>query len=149
MASRLLEANISVRQYETLLARNKKIPDASVIARASEANYVLVTKDKRMETEWIDEIIRCNAKIILLTDDEGGPIHWASALICSRTRWTRALLDNHNKPVAIRIDGSGMITKVVGQQELMDRRECLLTARMARSKRHGVKMERQLVDKTA
>jgi hypothetical protein len=137
--SRLREARIPVQPFESLLRKNKKTPDSSVIERAAGAGYVLVTTDKRMESDWIDDIIRCRAKIILLTDDHGGPIHWTAALVCSQARWRRVLLDHPSDPVTIRIDAAGNIVKVAGSARLLERREHLLTASIARSKRHGAK----------
>ena len=137
--SHLMEAGIVVQPFESLLKKNKKTPDSNVIERATGANYVLVTTDRRMETEWIDDIIRCKAKVILLTDDHGGPIHWTAALVCSETRWRRVLLDNPNAPVSIRIDRTGNITKIAGASDLVQRRDHLLTASIVRAKRHGMK----------
>ena len=137
--SLLKQAHVSVQPYEKLLPKNKKTPDATVIERCTEANYVLVTTDKRMESEWIEDIIRNKAKVIRLTDDHGGPIHWAAALICSESRWTSVLLDNPNRPVIIRVERSGVITRIVGETELLTRRDQLLTASIVRGKRHGTK----------
>jgi predicted nuclease of predicted toxin-antitoxin system len=56
-ATLLEQAHIPTRQYETLLVRNKKIADSKVIEVASAAGFVIVTADKRMEAEWIEDII--------------------------------------------------------------------------------------------
>lgn len=135
--SLLKQARVSVQPYETLLPKNKKIPDATVIERCAKANYVLVTTDKRMESEWIEDIIQHKARVIRLTDDDGGPIHWAAALICSKSKWSRVLLDQPNTPVIIRVERSGIITRIVGEADLLKRRDQLLTASIVRGKKHG------------
>lgn len=106
-ASLLRHAKLSVQLFESLLPKNKKTPDATVIERAARSNYVLVTTDKRMESDWIEDIILNKARVILLTDDDGGPIHWASALICSESRWSRVLLDHPGVPITIRVERAG------------------------------------------
>jgi hypothetical protein len=90
-----------------------------------------------MESVWTEEIITHKAKIIVLTDEEGGPLHWAAALICSRSTWTRVLLDHPNDPVTIRITQAGTIKKVTGAEELRKRRDQLLTTRIVQAKRSG------------
>jgi hypothetical protein len=119
------------------LPRNKKIPDARVIETSSGAGYVLVTTDRRMESEWIEDIILYKAKVMLLTDEQGGPIHWAAALIVGEQSWRRALLDNPAGPLVIRISKAGVITKLTGEEELRSRRDHLLTARIVRAKKFG------------
>lgn len=90
-----------------------------------------------MESVWTEEIITHKAKIILLTDDNGGPIHWAAALICSKGAWVRVLLDHPNEPVTIRLTRIGTIKKVAGDKELRERRDHLLTTRIVQAKRLG------------
>lgn len=135
-ASLLGKGRLSAREYQVLLPRNKKTPDSTVIASAAKEKYILVTTDKRLETDWIDDIVTNKAQIILLTDDDGGPMHWASALIVSENRWTRILLDNPHSPLVIRIDRAGNIVKLIGESELCERRDQLLTASIVRRKRH-------------
>lgn len=137
-ASLLRQAKIIVHQYEKLLPRNKKIPDATVIHRAAQARFVIVTADKRMESVWTDDIVTHRAKVILLTDGEGGPIHWASALVAGENGWRRALLDNLTEPLVIKISPSGTITRFVGPNELRTHRDHLMTARIVRAKRLGL-----------
>jgi hypothetical protein len=72
LASHLRAAGLVVHQYEKLLTKNRKIQDSRVIEVASEAGYVIVTKDTRMESDWTEDIIEHKAKVILLTDDCGG-----------------------------------------------------------------------------
>lgn len=138
LASLLKQARMPVHQYESLLPRNKKTPDSRVIEVCSRNGYVLVTTDRRMESEWIEDIVRHKAKVVLLTDEEGGPIHWASALIVSETSWRRILLDNPIGPIVIRISKGGTTTKFTGEDELHARRAQLQTARIVRSKKHGL-----------
>jgi hypothetical protein len=90
-----------------------------------------------MEAEWIDEIIAHKAQVIRLTDDEGGPIHWAAALISGETSWRRALLDNLSTPLVIRINRAGAIIKITGEVALRERRDQLMTARIVRDKKSG------------
>lgn len=143
--SLLIQARISVQNYETLLQRKKKIPDDHVIAVAAKANLVLVTTDKKMETEWIEDIIANQAKVILLTDDSGGPIHWASALICGEAAWVRVLLNYPRGPLTIRINRSGSVTKITGESELRKRGTDLLQAKIVRAKRSGMALQRRAV----
>ena len=138
-ASLLEQARILVHQYESLLPRNKKIPDARVIEVSAGAGYVLVTTDRRMESEWIEDIIRYSAKVVLLTDQDGGPIHWAAALVAGEQGWRRALLDNPAGPLVIRINKAGQITKLTGEADLRSRRDHLLTVRIVRAKKLGTK----------
>lgn len=147
--SLLIQAQISVQNYETLLPRNKKVPDGQVIAVAAKANVVLVTTDKRMETEWIEDIVDHNAKVILLTDDSGGPIHWASALICGEAAWVRVLLNYPREPLTIKINRSGLVAKVTGEEELRRRCAKLLQAKIVRAKRLGITLERKAVKTSA
>jgi hypothetical protein len=137
-ASLLGQAKIIVHQYEKLLPRNKKIPDATVIKRASKARFVLVTADKRMESVWTDDIVAFSAKVILLMDEDGGPIHWASALVAGENGWRRALLDNLVEPVVIKIGRTGTIIKLVGPEELRKRRDHIMTAKIVRAKKLGL-----------
>jgi len=136
-ASLLRQARISVHEYERLLPRNSKIPDARVIEVASQAGFVLITTDKRMESDWTEEIIIHQAKVMLLTDDAGGPIHWAAALISGESSWRRVLLDNLTEPVVVRINRAGTITKLTGKDDLRQRRDRLLTSRIVRAKKLG------------
>ncbi len=136
-ASYLTEANLVVRQYETLLRKKSKTPDSTVIEQASKANWVLVTTDKRMESEWTDDIIACRAKVILLTDSQGGPINWAAALICGRTAWVRTLLDHPTEPLTMKVNSGGSVIKFAGAEELIKRRDRILTSAIIRSKKHS------------
>lgn len=136
-ASRLRDARLPVCKYEVLLERNAKVPDDKVIEASAKAGYVLVTKDERMETDWVDEIITYKAKVILLTDCDGGPVDWASSLICSQREWTRVLLDHLSAPVTIRLNKNGRMTKLTGESELIARRDRLITKRVARAKKKG------------
>lgn len=134
----LAQARVPAQAFETLLRRNKKMPDSTVIEQCANNGYVLVTTDRRMESDWIEDIVKHKAKIIILTDDEGGPIHWTSALVSSEKRWRRILLDHPDDPITIRIERSGNITKVAGAEELLQRRDRLLTINITKSKRHGL-----------
>ena len=88
-----------VFQYEVLLEKNKKIPDGQVLERACESGFVLVTTDVTMEWDTgLDDIISNRARVIFITDQQGGPVHWASALICSQKHWERVLLNNPMGP---------------------------------------------------
>lgn len=136
-ASFLTQARILVHQYEKLLPRNKKIPDARVIKEAAKAGFVLITTDRRMESDWTEDIITNKAKVMLLTDNDGGPIHWAAALIAGEATWRRALLDNLGVPLVLRINRAGTITKLIGEVELRERRDHLLTAKIVRAKKLG------------
>lgn len=136
LASLLRQGRIVVHEFEKLLKKNKKIPDNAVIEATAGANYVLVTKDKRMETDWTEEIIAHKSRIILLTDEEGGPIHWAAALICGQVTWERALLDHPHKPMIVRINRAGQLINIAGEVDLRDRRDHVLTARVSRQRRH-------------
>lgn len=142
-ASLLTKAQIPVHQFQKLLPKNKKVPDSRVIEAASEARYVIVSTDSRMESVWTDDLITHKAKVILLTDDAGGPIHWAAALICSRSSWVRVLLDHPDEAVIIRLTRTGAIKKVVGDQELRHRRDQLLTVRIVQAKRSGKSLRRE------
>jgi hypothetical protein len=128
---------MTVHQYEKLLPRNKKIPDAIVIKATSEARFVLITGDKRMESVWTEDIVAHSAKVILLTDEHGGPIHWASALIAGEDSWRRALLDHLKDPIVIKINRKGTIIKFVGPEELRIHCDHLMTARIVRAKKLG------------
>jgi hypothetical protein len=136
-ASLLTQGRIPVQPFESLLRKNAKTPDAAVIERSAKANLVLVTTDKRMESDWTDDIILHRAKVLLLADEDGGPIHWAAALLCGQAAWTRVLLDHPRSPVTIRVDRAGHVRKVVGETDLRQRRDQLVTSRIARAKRHG------------
>jgi hypothetical protein len=142
-----MQARIAVQPYEKLLRKNSKTPDAAVIEAASKANFVLVTKDQRMESDWTEDIIACKAKIILLTDDDGGPVNWMAALLVGQAAWTRVLLDHPAEPVTMRVSKSGAVTKVSGEQELRKRRDQLLTSRIIRDKRQGISARRRVVKK--
>lgn len=137
LASLLEKAGLAVNEFQRLLPKNKKIPDLRVIEEATEKRYVIVSRDLRMESDWTDDIIRCKAKIIVLSDEEGGPIHWASAIVCGQSAWERALLNHPNEPVIIKIDRTGKVQKIAGEQELIERRDHLLTLRITQAKRSG------------
>jgi hypothetical protein len=132
----LRKARICVFQYEALLKKNQKIPDGEVLKRASESGFVLVTKDMSMEwDDGLDDIIAHRARVIFITDQQGGPTHWAAALICSARAWNKVLLDNPLGPLTISINCDGAIKKVTGEEELRQRRNKLLTAKLSRGKR--------------
>lgn len=145
--SLLTQARLTVQPYEKLLRKNSKTSDAKVIEAAAGANFVLVTKDQRMESDWTEDIITQKAKIILLTDDDGGPVNWMAALLVGHPAWTRVLLDHPAEPVTMRISKSGTVTKVAGEQELRRRRDQLLTSRIVREKRQGISERRRIVKK--
>ena len=134
----LTKGKLSVRPFESLLKKNKKVPDDRVIEAVAKANYILLTKDDRMETEWVGDIIRHCAKVILLTDDAGGPMNWASAMICSYDSWSRILLDHPKEPVTIRVGRTGKISKLSGSKELTSRKKKIETSRIIRAKRSGL-----------
>lgn len=135
--SLLKEARLTVHLFESLLHKKKKVPDSRVIEVTAKAGYVLVTTDKRMEAVWTDDIISHKAKVILLTDEDGGPIHWASALIVGQSAWERVLLDHLSEPVTIKLNKFGSVTKIAGEAELRKRRDALLTVRITQAKRAG------------
>jgi len=136
-ASLLSRARIEVCEYDSLLKKNTKTPDSKVIEVCSAASFILVTTDKRMESDWTDDIVRHKARIILLNFDEGGPLQWASALICKQSAWERVLLDHLAGPLVVKINRSGSVTKVVGSDELVKRRERILTGQVIRNKKRG------------
>lgn len=74
---------------------------------------------------------------MLLTDDRGGPIHWAAALIAGEASWRRVFLDNPFAPTVVRINRTGTMTKITTEAELRGRRQQLTTARIVRSKKLG------------
>ena len=102
-----------------------------------------------METDWIEDIIANKVKVIRLTDENGGPIHWAAALIAGESAWRRTLLDNPDGPLIIRINRSGAITKSYGEQALRQRRDQLLTSTISRRKRHAVNPNPEALKKPA
>ncbi len=102
-----------------------------------------------METDWIEDIVANKAKVIRLTDEKGGPIHWASALIAGESSWRRILLDNPDGPLIIRINSAGVITKCYGEQALRQRRDQLLNSTISRRKRHGVDPNPEALKKPA
>jgi len=110
--SLLKEAGLCPEPFEKLLRGKRKTPDSEVIEACSKAGYVLVTKDQRIESDWTDDILKHKARIILLTDDDGGPIHWMAALSCGFASWNRALLDHPGEPLTIRLNRSGHVTKI-------------------------------------
>jgi hypothetical protein len=138
-----------VKNYESLLRKNKKVPDGRVILTSAKANFVLVTTDKRMEAEWVEDIIMNRAKVLLLTDECGGPIHWASALICGQSAWTRVLLDHHGEPLTMRVNRNGSVTKVTGEKELRERSDALFQSNVVRAKRSGETLPRRVMKKHA
>jgi hypothetical protein len=132
----LKSAGISVFRYETLLTKNQKIQDCAVIQTACESGFVLVSKDENMEREWIDDIIRLKARIVLLADPTGNITQLGAALICARKRVERILLDNLHGPLIIKITEAGHTITLKGDAELRARRDKFLTARIVRAKRH-------------
>jgi hypothetical protein len=135
--SLLKQARLTVHLFESLLHKKKKVPDSRVIEVTARAGYVLITTDKRMEAVWTDDIISHKAKVILLTDQDGGPIHWASALIVGRSAWERVLLDHLKEPVTIKLNKFGSVTKIAGEEELRKRHDELLTVRITQAKKTG------------
>jgi len=148
-AALLTKAKICVHKYEKLLRKNRKIPDPEVIAACSKANFILVSKDPSMERDWIEDIIECKAKVLFLSDKEGGIMHWTAALMCSRKAWERAFLDHPNEPMLIRITNSGGITKITGEADLRKRRTKLMTTKISRAKKAGEFNRAKLVGQTA
>ena len=137
LASLLRKAKMFVFQYEALLTKNRKISDGDVIKRACASGFVLVSKDTSMEwDDGLEDIISNRARVIFITDQDGGPVHWASALICSARHWERELLNNPMGPLTISVNRDGSIRKVAGEDELRKRRNRLLTGKLARGKRH-------------
>ena len=97
-----------------------------------------MTKDERIERDWVDVIIKHRARVILLTDSQGGITELAAALICARDACERTLLDNPMGPLIIRVNKTGTISKIRGETELRSRRDKLLTTNIVRAKRLGV-----------
>jgi predicted nuclease of predicted toxin-antitoxin system len=137
LASLLRKAGLPVHEFQKLLPKNKKIPDSRVIQAAANARYVIVSKDLRMESDWTDDIIKHKAKIIVLSDEEGGPMHWASAIVCGQPTWERVLLNHPAEPVIIKINRTGTVQKIAGQRDLTERRDDLLTRKIVQAKRAG------------
>jgi hypothetical protein len=100
---------------------------------------VIVSRDLSMESDWTEEIIRHRAKVIMLTDQEGGPMHWASAIVCGQVAWERVLLNHPNEPVIIKINRSGAVQNIAGEKELIERRDHLLTVKITQAKKSGRK----------
>ena len=73
----------------------------------------------------------------MLLDDQSGPVHWASAIICGQAAWERALLNHQNEPLIIKINRAGTIQKIAGNDDLIARRDQLLTLKIVRAKRSG------------
>jgi predicted nuclease of predicted toxin-antitoxin system len=136
LASLLRKAKLVVFEYEELLERNKKIPDATVLKRAVEAGYVLVSKDGNMESDELEYIIEHRARVIFLDDQEGGPVSWAAALICAESAYERVLLSNPSGPLTIHVSRIGTIRAVTGEEELRRRCDRIQTAHITRRKRH-------------
>jgi hypothetical protein len=137
LASILRKGGLRVFVYETLLEKNRKISDASVIARACQSGFILVTKDESLEGDWIEEIISHKARALVLTDGHGNVIHWASALIASESVWERALLNHPIGPLIIRINRRG-VGKVEEEADLLALCQRAKTARIVRAKRSTV-----------
>jgi len=137
IAKLMKEAGMSVFQYELLCERNKKIPDDEVIARAHKSRLILTTKDEAMEREWIGNVIAIRARMVLLTDGSGGIANLAAALICAHPAIERLLLDNPEGPLIIKVNRSGVVTRIRGEVELQNRWNHLFQAAMVRAKKHG------------
>lgn len=147
LVSLLGQARLIAHLFQSLLPRNKKVSDSRVIQVAAAARYVLVTTDKRMEALWIEDMIRHQAQVILLSDESSGPIHWAADLIAGQAAWQRVLLDHPGQPVTIKLARSGTVTSVAGELELRARRDRLLTARIVQYKKSGKVVKRGARDK--
>jgi predicted nuclease of predicted toxin-antitoxin system len=139
LAALLRKAKLSVHEFQKLLPKNKKIPDSRVIQEAAKARYVIVSRDLSMESDWTEEIIQNKAKVIMLTDQEGGPMNWASAIVCGELAWERVLLNHPNEPVIIKINRSGAVQNIAGEKELIERRDHLLTIKITQAKKSGRK----------
>ena len=135
MLGLLRDAGLAVQEYESLLIKNQKTPDDTVLKSATSAGYVIVTKDGAMDTDELEFILAHKARVIVLTDKTGGVPHFAAALICASEKVERLLLDCPVGPLVVRLSRDGAITKIRGAQELTERYNRTLTARIARGKR--------------
>jgi hypothetical protein len=137
LASLLRKGGLRVFVYETLLEKNKKIPDGTVIERACQSGFILVAKDEALESEWIEEIITHKARVLVLTDGQGNVVHWAAALISSAKVWERALLNHLIGPLIIKINRQG-VSGIEDEGQLTKLCQRLKTAKIMRAKRSVV-----------
>jgi hypothetical protein len=137
LPSLLEEAKLPFHIFESLFPKNKRVPDPLVIEAASAARYIIVSTDKRMETVWMDDLIRHKAKVILLIDQDSGPIHWAVALIAGQSAWERALLDHPNDALIIKLSRSGKVKDIVSEEELKQRLDDIMTVKITQAKQAG------------
>jgi len=100
-----------------------------------------------MEREWIGSVISAKARMILLTDGEGGIVHLAAALICAHDVIERLLLDNPTGPLIIKVNSHGDVTKIRGDAELRKRWDQLFQASVIRAKRSGNPVPRRAPEK--
>lgn len=138
----LADAGITAIEYETLLTKNQRTPDDSVLAMASRLNYVVITRDKAMDRDELESIVAHKAKIVILTDKTGGVPHFAAALIVANEKIKRALLDTPVGPLVIRLNHDGTISKIRGAEELISRAKKFVSGRIARGKRIEAKHQK-------
>jgi predicted nuclease of predicted toxin-antitoxin system len=136
----LTNAKFVVFHYEKLaLGKNKRVPDETVLEAAYTRGYVLISKDKAMDHDEIEAIIKNRGRVVILTDKTGGVLEFAAALIAAKAKLDRSLLDSLHEPVVIRLNHDASVQRVRGADELRERYRKFLSGRIARIKRIELK----------
>jgi hypothetical protein len=89
-----------------------------------------------MEKTEIDTIMACKAKIVMLTDQNSGCVHWAAALVSAQES-INATLHAHDGSLIIRVIKTGNLSKIRHGQELINFQTRLRTRRIIRAKKAG------------
>jgi len=96
MPALLKEAKLNIRWHEAEGFSAKETKDAPWIRAVADKGYVIITSDKRIETDPVNRlaVIESKAKVFLLDEGSQRPIHWAAAIIVSKDRIYETVRDN-------------------------------------------------------
>lgn len=96
MPAILKEAGMNVRSHSELGFPATEINDVPWIRAAADKGYVIVTSDKKIETDPIERlaVIESKAKVFILDENNARAVHWASAIIVSRERIYEIVREN-------------------------------------------------------
>jgi hypothetical protein len=92
----LKEAGLNVRWHSAEGFPTTELNDVAWIRTVASKGYIIITSDKKIETDPIERlaVIESKAKVFILDEQNSRAVHWAAAVIVSKDRIYEAVRDN-------------------------------------------------------
>jgi hypothetical protein len=96
MPSILREAGLNVRWHAAEGFPANELDDVAWIRAVANKGYIIISSDKRIETDPINRmaVIESKAKVFILEEGGARAVHWAAAVIVSKDRMYELVRDN-------------------------------------------------------